>query len=396
MEAAGARRAYWAEMGNFIMPSAAFPTASSATAARQQQTKTRHGGRSAGLFQRTQNNQEIWTYADESSNYSITTTERRRPTTRRAARQFSGWLMVTAAYSTSTLVADSSGHLPFWKWAVRGPEQYRHPMRQHQQQQWRQCHRLFQHQPPDQPAGIRLSSALLGQNLKLTAICDDCRQRTTAPPWSNPPAPNAAARSAMKSTRGRDGRGRRNRARHRAAISPARARMVMMASPARRRHHRRSVDRGLGDSEIKVMFSGDGMCGVMFTHPAEHRDRLLKWLTQLARASRRKDGRDRSRGRGSGARAAARRGHRQFPQCRRRPSAAPAPGQSRWPGAAAPHDLRSLLSGIALRHCKAPVRWQDNIPFLSFLLLRGHCRACGHGFGAKYLLLERAALPPEH
>jgi hypothetical protein len=37
---------------------------------------------------------------------------------------------------------------------------------------------------------------------------------------------------------------------------------------------------GYGDLEIKVMFSGDGVCGVMFTHPAEHRDRLLKWLMQ--------------------------------------------------------------------------------------------------------------------
>src|ERR1700761_3780082 len=37
---------------------------------------------------------------------------------------------------------------------------------------------------------------------------------------------------------------------------------------------------GYGDLEIKVMFSGDGLCGVMFTNPAEHRDRLLKWLTQ--------------------------------------------------------------------------------------------------------------------
>ena len=37
---------------------------------------------------------------------------------------------------------------------------------------------------------------------------------------------------------------------------------------------------GFGDVEIKVMFSGDGVCGVMFTRPAEHRDRLLKWLTQ--------------------------------------------------------------------------------------------------------------------
>jgi hypothetical protein len=37
---------------------------------------------------------------------------------------------------------------------------------------------------------------------------------------------------------------------------------------------------GFGDVEIKVMFCGDGVAGVMFTHPAEHRDRLLKWLTQ--------------------------------------------------------------------------------------------------------------------
>ena len=37
---------------------------------------------------------------------------------------------------------------------------------------------------------------------------------------------------------------------------------------------------GFGDLEVKIMFSGDGVCGVMFTRPAEHRDRLLKWLMQ--------------------------------------------------------------------------------------------------------------------
>ena len=50
---------------------------------------------------------------------------------------------------------------------------------------------------------------------------------------------------------------------------------------------------GFGDLEIKVMFSGDGVCGVMFTHPAEHRDRLLKWLTQQmadGQATERRDG----------------------------------------------------------------------------------------------------------
>jgi PilZ domain-containing protein len=36
---------------------------------------------------------------------------------------------------------------------------------------------------------------------------------------------------------------------------------------------------GFGDVEIKIMFCGEDMCGVMFTRPAEHRDRLLKWLT---------------------------------------------------------------------------------------------------------------------
>ncbi len=59
-------------------------------------------------------------------------------------------------------------------------------------------------------------------------------------------------------------------------------------------------------------------------------------------------------------------------------------------GRIAPHRLISTLSfpGSHCSHCKTPVRWHDNIPFASFLLLRGHCRACGHGFGAKYLLLE--------
>ena len=37
---------------------------------------------------------------------------------------------------------------------------------------------------------------------------------------------------------------------------------------------------GLGDVEVEIAYSGDGLCGVMFTHPAECRDRLLKWLME--------------------------------------------------------------------------------------------------------------------
>lgn len=38
--------------------------------------------------------------------------------------------------------------------------------------------------------------------------------------------------------------------------------------------------------------------------------------------------------------------------------------------------------------CKAPVRWYDNVPLLSYLWLRGRCRNCKTRFSARYLLVE--------
>jgi leader peptidase (prepilin peptidase)/N-methyltransferase len=38
--------------------------------------------------------------------------------------------------------------------------------------------------------------------------------------------------------------------------------------------------------------------------------------------------------------------------------------------------------------CGTPVRAADNIPLLSYLLLRGRCRACGARFSARYALVE--------
>jgi leader peptidase (prepilin peptidase)/N-methyltransferase len=38
--------------------------------------------------------------------------------------------------------------------------------------------------------------------------------------------------------------------------------------------------------------------------------------------------------------------------------------------------------------CGAPVRPFDNVPVLSYLLLRGRCRGCGTRFSARYLLVE--------
>ncbi|OQD47160.1 hypothetical protein BWZ29_23085 [Enterobacter cancerogenus] len=39
-------------------------------------------------------------------------------------------------------------------------------------------------------------------------------------------------------------------------------------------------------------------------------------------------------------------------------------------------------------HCLQPLAWYDNIPLLSWLCLRGKCRACSRPVSARYLLLE--------
>jgi len=39
-------------------------------------------------------------------------------------------------------------------------------------------------------------------------------------------------------------------------------------------------------------------------------------------------------------------------------------------------------------HCRAPIRWHDNVPLLSFFLLRGRCRACGARISWRYPAVE--------
>jgi leader peptidase (prepilin peptidase)/N-methyltransferase len=38
--------------------------------------------------------------------------------------------------------------------------------------------------------------------------------------------------------------------------------------------------------------------------------------------------------------------------------------------------------------CGAPIRWHDNIPVLSWLLLRGRARCCGRPFSFRYAFVE--------
>ena len=50
---------------------------------------------------------------------------------------------------------------------------------------------------------------------------------------------------------------------------------------------------------------------------------------------------------------------------------------------------RSLVRpGSACPGCSAPLAWYDNIPVLSFFVLRGRCRACGMAISWRYPIVE--------
>ena len=38
--------------------------------------------------------------------------------------------------------------------------------------------------------------------------------------------------------------------------------------------------------------------------------------------------------------------------------------------------------------CLTPIRWYDNVPILSYWVLRGRCRACGKSYSARYMVIE--------
>ena len=57
----------------------------------------------------------------------------------------------------------------------------------------------------------------------------------------------------------------------------------------------------------------------------------------------------------------------------------------RWPV-----DESVVSPGSHCPKCEAPVRWYDNIPVLSWLVLRGRCRRCGAPISVQYPMVELA------
>ena len=55
-----------------------------------------------------------------------------------------------------------------------------------------------------------------------------------------------------------------------------------------------------------------------------------------------------------------------------------------------PREESLIFPGSHCPHCNAPIRWYDNIPILSFAILRGRCRACGAPIAIRYVLVELA------
>ena len=105
-------RIYWAEMGvfNYALSRVSYSQLCNSCSA----TNNKDSDLAIVLqaYFNELNNNNTWSYADESANYTITVTDTAAADDRPTRLNFSGYLMVTSAYTPSSLVLASSGKLP--------------------------------------------------------------------------------------------------------------------------------------------------------------------------------------------------------------------------------------------------------------------------------------------
>ena len=107
-------RAYWAEMGNFNYVLSRISKSKFCSSCILPNTNVKDTVMAVNLqaYFNELTNVKTWTYPDESSSYTITTTDTAVADTNPVRHQFSGWLMATSAYSSSSLVSGLNSHLP--------------------------------------------------------------------------------------------------------------------------------------------------------------------------------------------------------------------------------------------------------------------------------------------
>jgi len=107
-------RAYWAEMGNFNYILSRISKSKFCSSCILPNTNVKDVTLAVNLqvYFNELTNVKTWTYPDESSSYTITTTDTAAADNTAGRHQYSGWLMATSAYSSSSLVSGLNSHLP--------------------------------------------------------------------------------------------------------------------------------------------------------------------------------------------------------------------------------------------------------------------------------------------
>ena len=113
-------RAYWAQMGNFNYALSRISKSKLCNSC----LISLGGNKDTDLTPVLQayfnelSNLQTWTYPDKSSNYTITTTDTAAVDNTPGRQTFSGWLMATSAYTSSSLVSGLNNHLPIMELRV--------------------------------------------------------------------------------------------------------------------------------------------------------------------------------------------------------------------------------------------------------------------------------------
>src|ERR1700761_5674500 len=107
-------RAYWAEMGNFNYALSRISKSKFCSSCLFPNNNVKDINLAVNLqaYFNELSNLKTWTYPDESASYTITTADTAAADNTPGRQNFSGWLMATSSYSSSSLVAGLSSHLP--------------------------------------------------------------------------------------------------------------------------------------------------------------------------------------------------------------------------------------------------------------------------------------------